>query len=65
VDARERAEHAPMKGGLIRGGAAWLRPVPPEESERLRQKFVEHAERERREKFWQRVQAARQQEDRR
>lgn len=28
-------------GGLIRGGAAWLRPVPPEESERLRQKFVE------------------------
>lgn len=52
-------------GGLIRGGAAWLRPVPPEESERLRQKFVEHAERERREKFWERVQAARQQENRR
>ena len=49
----------------MRGGAAWLRPVPPEESERLRQKFVEHAERERREKFCQRVQAARQQENRR
>lgn len=47
-------------GGLIRGGAAWLRPVPPEELERLRQKFVEHAERERREKFWERVQQLRQ-----
>jgi len=54
-----------MKGRVIVGLASRIRPVPAEATDQLMQKFAAAADRARREKFWQRVQAARQQENRR